>query len=125
MIKMKSSGSFSNTYKFLRFLHRKEHLKRLDEYGKRGVEALAAATPVDTGKTAASWNYVIKDTANGITITWTNNNNAEGIPIVVLLYYGHATGWGYYVQGRDFITPAIQPIFDEIAESVWKEVTSA
>ncbi len=125
MIKMQSSGSFKNTYKLLRFLNRKEHLKRINEYAQEGVEALAAATPVRTGKTAASWSYEIVDKNDTMSIIWKNSNESNGVPIVVLLYYGHGTPSGHYVQGRDFITPAIRPIFDKISENVWREVTDA
>lgn len=123
MIKISSSGSFNNTFKFFDFLLKRNYLKRLNEYGRKGVEALSSATPVDTGKTAASWSYRIKETQDGASIEWTNSNaTKEGIPIVVLLYYGHGTPSGKFVQGRDFITPAIEPVFDEIANNLWKEV---
>lgn len=98
----------------------------LDHYGKMGVDALKAATPVDTGKTANSWSYRIVRNEDIVQIIWSNSNTTEdGIPIVVLLQYGHGTGNGGYVQGRDFINPTMKPIFDEIAEKVWKEVTKA
>lgn len=127
MIKMTSSGSFKNSFKLFRFFMRGEYLSRLDEYGKQGVAALSAATPVRTGKTAASWSYEIKEDSRGISITWTNSNIAEptNIPVVILLYNGHGTRGGHWVQGRDFITPSIRPVFDKIAEDVWKEVTKA
>lgn len=100
-------------------------MDNIEAYAQKGVEALAAATPVDTGKTAASWSYEIQSKNDILTITWKNSNEADGIPIVVLLYYGHGTPQGHYVKGRDFITPAIRPVFDEIADKVWKEVTDA
>ena len=126
MVKISSSGSFKNSYKFLRFLFNKQHLKRIEEYAQKGVDALRSATPVDTGKTAASWGYEIKESNNNLTITWTNSNKSkDGTPIVLLLQYGHGTGWGSYVKGRDFINPALKPIFDEIADNIWKEVTNA
>lgn len=126
MIKMTSKGSFTNTYKFLRFLKSRKYLKKVEMFAKKGLEALAANTPVDTGRTAASWRYEIKDDKSSLTITWLNDSKtATGIPIVVLLYYGHGTGRGTFVQGRDFITPAIEPVFNEIMDGVWKEVTSA
>ena len=123
MIKISNRGDFSKTYKFLNGVSKGDIFHRLEAYGKEGVNALASATPVDTGITAASWNYKISKRDGQVTITWTNSNLANGIPIVVLLQYGHATRNGGYVQGRDFINPAIQPIFDKIAESAWKEVT--
>ena len=96
----------------------------LDKYGREGVTALSMATPVDTGKTAASWRYRITSNATSLTIEWLNDNETkDGIPIVVLIQYGHGTGNGGYVQGRDFVNPAIQPIFDKIADTLWKEVT--
>lgn len=126
MVRISSSGSFKNSYKFLRFLSNKEYFSRIEQYAQRGVDALRSATPVDTGKTAASWGYTIEDSKDNLTITWTNNNfSKDGTPIVLLLQYGHGTGRGTYVKGRDFINPALKPIFDEIAEQVWKEVTSA
>ena len=126
MITLQSKGSFNNTYRFLEFLNRKEYFKRLNEYGQKGVDALSAATPKKTGLTAASWSYEIKEKLNGLEIIWTNSNKTEnGIPIVILLQYGHGTSGGAYVQGRDFINPALKPIFDQIADDVWKEVTDA
>lgn len=126
MIKMSSKGSFKNTYKLLRFLNLRGYTNNIEDYAKMGVEALAAATPVDTGKTAASWRYEIKSNKDNLTITWINDNKTKtGIPVVVLLYFGHGTPGGHYVQGRDFITPAIRPIFKDIADGIWKEVSNA
>ena len=127
-ISFKSSGSFNNIKSFLKRNREQEIRKVLDYYGQMGVEALSAATPVKTGKTAGSWYYEIsiKSVGKGysVELSWHNSNRTEdGIPIVILLRYGHATGGGGYVQGYDFITPAIAPIFDEIKESVWTEVT--
>lgn len=123
MIKISNKGDFSKTYKFFKGISRGDMYRRLDAYGRKGVEALASATPVDTGVTANSWSYEIKKYKHGLSITWINSNLINGIPIVVLLQYGHATRNGGFVEGRDFINPAIQPIFDQIAESAWKEVT--
>lgn len=124
-ITFKQKGSFKHINGRLEAWLEKKHFGRLDKYGKMGVEALKAATPVDTGKTADSWSYEIVRTKNSVKIVWSNSNTTvDGIPIVVLLQYGHATGYGTYVQGRDFINPAIQPVFDKIAAKVWKEVTS-
>ncbi len=94
-----------------------------DKYGAAGVKALSAATPVDTGKTAGSWSYEIIQKNQSVEIIWNNSNIQNGVPIAVILQYGHATKSGGWVQGRDYINPAIQPIFDQIAEEAWKEVT--
>lgn len=98
-------------------------MNRLDSVAKQGVSALASATPIDSGETASSWNYEIIRTKNGAIIYWTNNNINKGVPIAILIQYGHATDNGAYVQGIDFINPAMRPIFNEIAETAWKEVT--
>lgn len=117
-------GDFSKTSKFFERCKNLFHLGILDQYGREGVNALSMATPVDTGKTAASWRYQVINNKNELRIEWHNDNTTDtGIPIVVLIQYGHGTGNGGYVQGRDFINPAIQPIFDKIAEKLWKEVT--
>ena len=109
------------------YLHRMKtepYFKELAPYAELGVQALASATPVDTGKTAASWDYEIERSGAGARIVWTNTNvTRDGDPIAIMLQYGHGTGTGGYVQGRAYINPAIQPIFDEIAEEVWKVVT--
>lgn len=94
----------------------------LNKYGKRGVEALASATPKDTGKTAVSWSYEITHDRNGSTISFLSSNIQNGVPIAVILQYGHGTRNGGYVQGRNYIDPAIQPIFDDIVNEAWKEV---
>lgn len=125
MIKLVASGSFDKSIKFLHFLYSREFSKHLDEQAKKGVDALVSYTPVDTGATANSWYYEIEKSPNRITINWCNSNVNKGIPIAILIQYGHATGNGYYVEGRDYINPAIQPVFDDIAESIWSEVTKA
>lgn len=122
MITIKSKGDLSKTYKFLKRVSTRSFLNKLSKYGEEGVAALSAATPVDTGKTAASWSYEIAQTQTGITITWKNSNVVNGVPIALILQYGHGTRNGGYVQGRDYINPAIQPIFDKILDSAWKEV---
>lgn len=124
MIQCNVKGDFKKTKKFLR---RSEHIdfeSLLKAYAEEGVSALKAATPVITGKTAESWAYDIVKSRHKISIYWTNSNKNEGVPIAVILEYGHGTGWGGYVQGRHYISPAIQPVFDSIANSLWKEVTS-
>ena len=92
-------------------------------YGEKGVSALASATPVDTGKTAESWQYKIEQTKGSIRIYWTNTNVNNGVPIAIIIQTGHGTGTGGYVQGRDYINPAIRPIFDNIANDVWRDIT--
>jgi hypothetical protein len=99
--------------------------KNLERYAQEGVDALARATPQDTGLTATGWEYSIAETNGSYSITWTNRHVVGGVPLVILLQYGHGTGTGGYVHGVDFINPSIKPIFDKIADSVWKEVTSA
>lgn len=124
MISLRSRGSFSKTYKFLdNCVNALSNYSRLEQYGKMGVDALSGATPVDTGKTADSWKYKISVSSDKISITWSNSNKNDGCNVALLLQYGHGTRDGYYVQGRDYINPAIQPIFDNIGDSLWKEVT--
>lgn len=122
MIKFKHRGSFKNTETFFKKLLKRDFLSNLDKYGKMGVEALSAATPRDTGKTADSWGYEIEESNSGVKIIWTNSNINKGVNIALLLQYGHATRNGGYVMGRDYINPAIQPIFDQILETAWGEV---
>lgn len=124
-VKFEVSGGFTKTERFLNRMKRREYLNVLDEFGRDGVQALRNATPVDSGATAEAWDYEIKRTRNYTEIVWTNSNINDGVPIAVVLQYGHGTGTGGYVQGRDYINPAIRPIFDKIAEKAWKVVTSA
>lgn len=119
------SGGFTKTERFLNRMKRREYLNVLDEFGRDGVQALRNVTPVDSGATAEAWDYEIKRTRNYTEIVWTNSNINDGVPIAVILQYGHGTGTGGYVQGRDYINPAIRPVFDKIAEKAWKVVTSA
>lgn len=119
------SGGFTKTERFLNRMKRREYLNVLDEFGRDGVQALRNATAVDSGATAEAWDYEIKRTRNYTEIVWTNSNINDGVPIAVILQYGHGTGTGGYVQGRDYINPAIRPVFDKIAEKAWKVVTSA
>ena len=123
MIRFRQKGDFS---KLTRFLERAKEVVRLgdlDKYGREGVAALASATPVESGLTANSWYYEITNKNGSAAITFYNSNVNEGVPIAVILQYGHGTGTGGWVQGRDYINPAIQPIFDRIANEAWKEVT--
>lgn len=124
-ITITNHGSLKTTDKFLKHIMTPWYVKKLQRYGEMGVKALMEATPVDTGKTAASWGYEIVKKGNDYSIIWTNNNLSEGdhgVPVVVLLYYGHVTKTGGYVEGRDFITPAMRPVFDKIANDAWKEM---
>lgn len=124
-VKFEVSGGFTKTERFLNRMKRREYLNVLDEFGRDGVQALRNATPVDSGATAEAWDYEIKRTRDYTEIVWTNSNINDGVPIAVILQYGHGTGTGGYVQGRDYINPAIRPVFDKIAEKAWKVVTSA
>ena len=123
MIKFTHSGDFKNTERFLRKAKKQNLRSMLEYYGQMGVAALSSATPVDTGNTANSWTYSVNVDSKSVSISWSNSNESNGIPIVVLIQYGHVAN-GSYVYGRDFINPTIQPIFDEIVTKVWKEVTS-
>lgn len=125
MISFSSRGDFKNLEKFLKTMSKNDIFRALDEFGRQGVDALSSATPVESGQTATSWSYEVSKTGRSYSISWTNSHIVDGRPIVILLQYGHGTGTGGYVQGRDFINPTIKPIFDKIAESVWKAVTSA
>ena len=125
MISIKHRGDLSKTYRFLQGASKGNFIKTLQTYGREGVNALSAATPVDSGTTAASWDFVITQGTGSVTITWTNSNVVNGVPIAIILQYGHGTRNGGYVQGRDYINPAIQPIFDKIAESAWREVNKS
>lgn len=124
MISIKSKGSFNKTTKFLHNILRIDYKLILAKYGKKGVKALSDATPIDSGVTADSWKYDIEETASGLSIVWSNENLNDGVNIAILLQYGHGTRNGGYVVGRDYINPAIQPIFDEMANAVWKELIS-
>lgn len=122
-----SSGSFSNLERFLAASSRGNTIGAvLERCGKEGVQALAAATPLDSGETRNSWNYEVKKSRGSYQLIWTNSHiTVDGDPVAIILQYGHGTGTGGYVQGRDYINPAMRPIFDSIAEKVWKAVTSA
>lgn len=123
MITFKHKGDFSNLTRFLERAKEVVHMGDLDKYGRAGVEALASATPVDSGETANSWYYEITNSNGSAKITFNNSNIQNEVPIAIILQYGHGTGTGGWVEGRDYINPAIQPIFDEIANNAWREVT--
>lgn len=122
-ISFRQKGDFSKLTRYLMKAKTAVNISDLDKYGKEGVAALASATPVDTGLTANSWYYEIETKDGSTTIAFYNSNIQNGIPIAILLQYGHGTRNGGWVQGRDYINPAIQPIFDKIAEKAWREVT--
>jgi len=120
-----SSGSTKNTQDFLETIAKANLFETLAIFAQAGVDALASATPVDTGLTASSWGYEIESDGSSFSIRWTNNHIDDGANVAILLQYGHGTGTGGYVSGQDYINPAIQPIFDQIAEEVWKKVVLA
>ena len=121
-VTFKHRGDFKKTKRFLKNASERDFLKDLHMYGKMGVEALSQATPVDSGLTANSWSYVIDRNKGNTTISWLNTNINDGVNIAIILQYGHGTGTGGYVQGQDYINPAIRPVFDKIAEDAWKGV---
>lgn len=123
LIHVRHKGDFSKTLKFLKSAKSIDYRRILDKYGQAGVSALASATPVDSGVTANSWYYEIKIQNGSATIMFGNSHINEGVPIAIILQYGHGTRNGGWVQGRDYINPAIQPIFDKLTEDAWKEVT--
>lgn len=125
MITFENSGSFKNTESFLRSVSKLNLHRILESAGKEGVRALVLATPEDSGLAASSWDYIVTQSKSGASITWTNNDIENGFPVAIMLQYGYGTGTGGYVQGRDYINPAMKPIFDKIADKVWKAVTSA
>lgn len=129
MIRVSVKGDFKNTEKYLKGVASKDYRSILEKYAIKGLKALIEATPIDTGVTADSWGYKIQNDTKGVTIEWFNINTidgyaygGQGTPIVILLQYGHATGTGGYVEGYDFINPAIRPVFDELSQELWEEV---
>ena len=125
MISVTTKGDFKNFNKFVKHMSRRDYLKIVEKYARMGVEALSEATPIDTGETASLWDYEIYTTKRSTKIIWTNDNvTRDGTPIPILLQFGHATKDGGYVEGIDFINPALAPVFKKMVEQVWKEVTS-
>ena len=125
-ITLKSHGDWHRTRAYLKKLNEEDYLKILDSAAQLGVEALANATPKDTGLTAASWDYIITRNGSGTTIEWINTNVASGwFNVAIALQYGHGTGTGGYVEGYDYINPAIRPVFDRISDIVWEVVKSS
>lgn len=123
MISFKQKGDFSKTEKFLKRSLGKNYRNVLEKYGQQGVAALSASTPVRTGLTAISWSYEIIQNGGSISVVWNNSNIHNGVNIALILQYGHGTRNGGYVRGRDYINPALRPIFDKMADAAWKEVT--
>ena len=123
MISFRQKGDFSKLTRFLERAKEAVKLGDLDKYGREGVDALASATPIDSGLTAQSWYYKIENKDGSARISFHNSNINDGVPIAIILQYGHGTRNGGWVEGRDYINPAIQPIFDKIAEEAWKGVT--
>lgn len=124
MVKVTVKGDFEKTSNFLKGIKERRQYKILEEYAQKGVDALQEATPKRTGLTASSWSYEIEQNPKTITISWTNSNFNQGVPIALVIQYGHGMPNGGYVKGIDYINPAMQPIFDEMADMVWKEVSS-
>lgn len=124
MISFRQKGDFSKLTHYFRKVKDVNSRIDLDKYGREGVAALASATPVDTGLTATSWYYKIVRNKDSLSIEFCNSNLQNGVPIAIIIQYGHGTGTGGWVEGRDYINPAIQPVFDKLADSAWREVTS-
>lgn len=125
MIRIKQSGDFKKTEKFLKKSLGRNYIDVLEKYGQQGVSALSASTPVKTGLTASSWSYRIIQNEGSISISWENSNIQNGINIALILQYGHGTRGGGYVTGIDYINPALKPIFEKMADAAWKEVTAS
>lgn len=125
MIRVKQRGNFKHIEGFFRKVKEKKFKEKLEQCGREGVAALAAATPIDTGLTAASWTYEIHYSAERYSIIWVNSNVNNGVNIALILQYGHGTRNGGYVKGIDYINPALKPVFDKFADDLWGEVTSA
>lgn len=124
-IVVKVKGDFKETKKFLNKMTTRDYIKNLQRLGERGVAALAAATPVNTGVTSQSWRFELIEEKGHVKLCWVNDNMVDGIPLVILLQCGHGTKNGGYVVGRDFINPAIRPIFDQIANEAWMVVKNS
>lgn len=124
MITFTSKGNWKKTFNFLEKARYHYYLNNLDKFGEEGVRALSLATPKDTGLTANSWYYRIRETKSGVTIEWLNSNIADYVSVALILQYGHATGTGGYVRGVDYINPAMKSIFDKIAKDAWEELNN-
>ena len=124
MIKISHKGSFKHAEKFLKTGSKRDYLQILRRYGEEGIAALKNSTPKDSGKTADSWSYSIEQKPEGVTIYWKNSNTNKGVNIALILQYGHGTGTGGYVEGIDYINPALKPVFDKLANEAWEAVTA-
>jgi hypothetical protein len=124
MIQVTSVGNFNKTLSYLDFLKSGKVFADFSRYGRIGVNALSGATPVESGETANAWTYEVEHSRERHAIYWYNNHVEDGVNIAVIIQYGHGTGTGGYVQGRDYINPAIRPIFDQILNDVWRQVTN-
>ena len=123
MITFRHKGDLSKAQRYLERVKGAARLGILDKYGREGVNALASATPIESGETASSWSYEVTHDSRGATLTFSNSHINQGVVIAIILQYGHGTGTGGWVEGRDYINPAIQPVFDKLANEAWKEVT--
>ena len=124
MIKTSDSGSFKNSMTWLNDMSKGRMFDDLDRIAREGVDLLARATPIDSGKAASQWDYDIKKGKGSVTVHWTNTDIEDGVNVIILLQYGHGTGTGGYVSGRDFINPVMRPIFDKMTDAMWKRVTA-
>lgn len=124
MITFTHKGNFNKTDNFFKRALAYDYIRILERYAQEGVSALASATPTDSGETANSWDYKIIRYPGGVKISWLNTHVVDGVPIAIVIQYGHGTRNGGYVQGRDYINPALRPIFDKISKELWKEVTT-
>jgi hypothetical protein len=124
MFNIKVTGDWNKTEQFLKRAQNMKLQSILQKYGNIGITALANATPKDSALTASSWDFKIINTSRGYSIEWLNTNENRGVNIAILIQYGHGTGTGGYVPPRDYINPAMKPIFDKIAEDMWKEVSN-
>lgn len=124
MIRITQKGDFKHTEKFLKGAKNLEVFRILESYASKGVAALSTATPIRSGRTASSWDYEIHQSSGSYEIMWTNSNINKGVNIAIIIQYGHGTGTGGYVQGIDYINPAMKPVFQEMADAAWREVTA-
>ncbi len=125
VVQMSEKGDFKKTFKFLKAMQEKKFLSNLDKYGERGVQLLSENTPRDTGLTASSWYYKIEDDGETLTLTWYNSNvKKDYFNVALMLQYGHATKNGGWIEGIDYINPALKPLFDEMEKDIWEEVKS-